>query len=46
MTAAPHLVEPHFDGDRLILEERGEGGSVRYAFPGTAAPPGRPPYGS
>ncbi|MFE2291252.1 NUDIX domain-containing protein [Streptomyces sp. NPDC059452] len=36
MTAEPHLVTPHFDRDRLVLEERHEAGSVRYAFPGTA----------
>ncbi|MFD3971871.1 NUDIX domain-containing protein [Streptomyces cyaneofuscatus] len=39
MTAEPHLVTPHFDGDRLILEERRDGGFLRYAFPGTATPP-------
>ncbi|MDX3379391.1 NUDIX domain-containing protein [Streptomyces sp. ME02-6991-2A] len=42
MTAEPHLVNPHFDGDRLILEERHEGGFLRYAFPGTTAPPPGP----
>ncbi|MYX15664.1 NUDIX domain-containing protein [Streptomyces sp. SID8374] len=42
MTAEPHLVNPHFDGDRLILEERREAGYVRYTFPGTATPPGPP----
>ncbi|MFJ8401201.1 NUDIX domain-containing protein [Streptomyces microflavus] len=42
MTAEPHLVEPRFDGDRLVLEERRDAGPVRYAFPGTATPPGPP----
>ncbi|MFH8373344.1 NUDIX domain-containing protein [Streptomyces cyaneofuscatus] len=42
MTAEPHLVEPRFDGDRLILEERHDAGRVRYAFPGTTTPPGPP----
>jgi len=40
MTAEPHLVNPRFDGDRLVLEERSDAGYVRYAFPGTATPPG------
>ncbi|MET7874649.1 NUDIX domain-containing protein [Streptomyces cyaneofuscatus] len=44
MTAEPHLVEPHFDGDRLILEERHDGGFLRYAFPGTTTPPPGPPH--
>ncbi|MEV7057323.1 NUDIX domain-containing protein [Streptomyces microflavus] len=42
MTAEPQLVEPRFDGDRLVLEERRDAGPVRYAFPGTATPPGPP----
>lgn len=42
MTAEPHLVEPRFDGDRLVLEERRDAGPVRYAFPGTTTPPGPP----
>ncbi|MFF7252977.1 NUDIX domain-containing protein [Streptomyces microflavus] len=43
MTAEPHLVEPRFDGDRLVLEERRDAsGPVRYTFPGTATPPGPP----
>ncbi|MFF3992046.1 NUDIX domain-containing protein [Streptomyces cyaneofuscatus] len=42
MTAEPHLVNPHFDGDRLVLEERHDGGSLRYAFPGTTTPPPGP----
>lgn len=42
MTAEPHLVNPRFDGDRLILEERHEGGFLRYAFPGTTPPPPGP----
>ncbi|WP_411079826.1 NUDIX domain-containing protein [Streptomyces sp. cmx-18-6] len=39
MTAEPHLVNPHFDGDRLVLEERRDAGRVRYVFPGTSTPP-------
>ncbi|MCX4654275.1 NUDIX domain-containing protein [Streptomyces microflavus] len=35
-------MEPRFDGDRLVLEERRDAGPVRYAFPGTATPPGPP----
>lgn len=42
MTAEPHLVEPRFDDDRLVLEERRDVGPVRYAFPGTTTPPGPP----
>lgn len=42
MTAEPHLVEPRFDDDRLVLEERRDAGPVRYAFPGTTTPPGPP----
>ncbi|AGK79143.1 hypothetical protein SFUL_4242 [Streptomyces microflavus DSM 40593] len=42
MTAEPQLVEPRFDGDRLVLEERRDAGPIRYAFPGTATPPGPP----
>ncbi|MFJ8771164.1 NUDIX domain-containing protein [Streptomyces microflavus] len=43
MTAEPHLVEPRFDGDRLVLEERRDASEpVRYTFPGTATPPGPP----
>ncbi|MEU1322776.1 NUDIX domain-containing protein [Streptomyces microflavus] len=42
MTAEPQLVEPRFDGDRLVLEERRDAGPVRYAFPGTATSPGPP----
>ncbi|MER6191211.1 NUDIX domain-containing protein [Streptomyces cyaneofuscatus] len=44
MTAEPHLVSPHFDGDRLVLEERHDGGFLRYAFPGTTTPPPGPPH--
>ncbi|MDT0489863.1 NUDIX domain-containing protein [Streptomyces griseus] len=42
MTAEPHLVTPHFDGERLVLEQRHDTDAVRYAFPGTATPPGPP----
>lgn len=42
MTAEPQLVEPRFDGDRLVLEQRRDAGPVRYAFPGTTTPPGPP----
>ncbi|MYT99759.1 MULTISPECIES: NUDIX domain-containing protein [unclassified Streptomyces] len=42
MTAEPHLVKPHFDGDRLVLEEHREADHVRYLFPGTATGPAGP----
>ncbi|MFJ7061553.1 NUDIX domain-containing protein [Streptomyces microflavus] len=42
MTAEPRLVEPRFDGVRLVLEEHRDAGPVRYAFPGTATPSGPP----
>ncbi|WSS38910.1 NUDIX domain-containing protein [Streptomyces microflavus] len=35
-------MEPRFDGDRLVLEQRRDAGPVRYAFPGTTTPPGPP----